>query len=351
MLNCYILGMEAGPNFTQNPEFSSLWLHHYENQYTPQAFWVQEVPWLAKGLRRLGWDVMPREHYTSTKWLQDWMMTHCNRAEALYQKMLHDQEVAADDVPVVYAQLRKSMANMKDGMFLGTPLTENSAMTSIASEIFDHMSGAREVFGLVLSYALYYISQNPEQQARLQQEVSNLGLHFSQQRSDDEFPAEASPQTIASLAYLQAVIKESLRMRPNSTPLPRITPADQSVSIAGVDGIPPNTRVNCFQWFLHRDPAVWADPDRWIPERWIDQETGLEKPASEMPPLWAFVTGPRACVGMQLTYYLFGYTIATIFSNFTVEIARPETYGKHYPGSLEDELWLKFHPIEHKVEA
>lgn len=156
---------------------------------------------------------------------------------------------------------------------------------------------------MVLSYAIYYIAQNPEQQARLQREVSHLGLHLSQQNGADDFPAAATPQVIESLSYLQAVINESLRMRPNSTPLPRITPKGKSVSISGVDDIPPGTRVNCFQWFLHRDPALWPEPDKWIPERWLDEETGLLKRAGELPPLWAFVTGPRSCVGAQLTYY------------------------------------------------
>lgn len=156
---------------------------------------------------------------------------------------------------------------------------------------------------MVLSYAIYYIAQHPKQQARLQREVSRLGLHLSQQHGADDFPAAATPQAIESLSYLQAVINESLRMRPNSTPLPRITPKGKPVSISGVDDIPPGTRVNCFQWFLHRDPTLWPEPDKWMPERWLDEKTGLLKQAGELPPLWAFVTGPRSCVGAQLTYY------------------------------------------------
>ena len=89
-------------------------------------------------------------------------------------------------------------------------------------------------------------------------------------------------------------------MRPNSTPLPRVTPSDHSVTVAGVEAIPPSTRVNCFQWFLHRDPEMWSKPDEWIPERWL-REDGSEK--DKMPPLWAFASGPRMCIGAHLTYY------------------------------------------------
>lgn len=142
---------------------------------------------------------------------------------------------------------------------------------------------------------IHYIAEHPEQQERLRHEVSVLGEHLDD--SEDALPA---PDVVQSLDYLQAVIKESLRMRPNSTPLPRITPHDRTVSIAGVDGIPPRTRVNCFQWLLHRNPDVWEQPDSWAPERWLDAD-GKER--RDMPPLWAFVTGPRACIGTQLTYY------------------------------------------------
>lgn len=146
---------------------------------------------------------------------------------------------------------------------------------------------------------MYYLAQNPAQQEMLKHAVAGLGMHVNQVSHSDA-NSLPSPQTIESIAYLQAVIKESLRMRPNSTPLPRITPHDKSVSISGVDGIPAGTRVNCFQWFLHRNPEMWTQPNAWVPERWLDPN-GAER--TDMPPLWAFVTGPRACIGTQLTYY------------------------------------------------
>ena len=105
-----------------------------------------------------------------------------------------------------------------------------------------------------------------------------------------------------SLPYLRAVINESLRMRPNSTPLPRITPTDKVVSVAGVNGIPPRTRINAFQWFVHRDPKKWHHADTWDPERWLEGEKKSDKDSRESV-LWAFASGPRNCLGNNLTYY------------------------------------------------
>jgi cytochrome P450 len=45
-------------------------------------------------------------------------------------------------------------------------------------------------------------------------------------------------------------------------------------------------------YHLHRHPAFWRDPERFMPERWLEGE----RPASRCAYL-PFGAGPRACVG------------------------------------------------------
>lgn len=161
----------------------------------------------------------------------------------------------------------------------------------------------------MLAYTVYYISQNPSSQVRLRTELATLkpsmheadctlsnGAQHHQGTGESRLP---SPSSLDELPYLSAILKESFRMRPTSTPLPRITPRDRTVSLAGVDGILPGTRVNVFQWFIHRNPENYSQANEWYPDRWL--EPALKDGKS--PLLWAFGGGSRMCVGVSLTQY------------------------------------------------
>lgn len=155
--------------------------------------------------------------------------------------------------------------------------------------------------GLVLAYTLYYLSQKPTAQRRLREEIAFAApeMYRPSSSNSSNLPSAA---TLDKLPYLSAIICESLRMRPNSTPLPRITPANASVRLAGIEGIPPGVRVNAFQWFVHRDPKKWDRVDEWIPERWLDGDGKLLKGSGESQ-LWGFCSGPRMCAGSNLSQY------------------------------------------------
>lgn len=158
--------------------------------------------------------------------------------------------------------------------------------------------------GLVLGYAFWYISQNPGAQHSIREELTAHGIKMPRPNEFGD-PAEHSHRCTSakldSLPYLKAVIDESLRMRPTSTPLPRITPPDKTSSVAGIDNIPPGTRISSFQWFVHRDPAKWDHVHEWRPERWLQRDA--DKKTCREDVLWAFVSGPRTCLGNNLTYY------------------------------------------------
>jgi len=95
------------------------------------------------------------------------------------------------------------------------------------------------------------------------------------------------------MKYLQACIKESMRIHPAlGQILPRIVPAG-GVHLCG-KYIPGGTEVGCNAWTVHRDRAVFGDDvDDWIPERWLD--TNEEKLKDMERYNFVFGGGSRTC--------------------------------------------------------
>ena len=116
-----------------------------------------------------------------------------------------------------------------------------------------------------------------------------------------EDPTELpSPPDLESLPLLNAVIKESLRLRGTlPTPNPRVTPPNKTTTIGPYNKIPSGVRVNNYAWCLHRNEAVFPDCQNWRPERWLGR---LGDVAEQEKWFWAFGTGSRRCLGENLAY-------------------------------------------------
>ena len=102
-----------------------------------------------------------------------------------------------------------------------------------------------------------------------------------------------SPQVHARLregdpAYLDAVVKEVLRVRPGLTIAPRLLL--EPASIAGRT-IPAGVQVAACLWLAMRREDLWPDAGAFAPERWLDGSP--DRPSSWIP----YGGGVRRCAG------------------------------------------------------
>lgn len=336
-LSSFIFGYSSGTNYLCQPKSAIAdWRAHYENTMCHEMFFVQEMPRLYKLMSALGIDLLPSSYTKSKEFLENWMSDMASKADAaIDQKRKAGLQLSFADEPIVYETA--SAAVEKDSPHL----SEQDKREEVSSEMFDHISASREVLGLVLGYAFWYIAQNPGAQQSIRGELTAHGIEIPRPNDFRDIAERNDRYTSAkldSLSYLRAVIDESLRMRPTSTPLPRITPPDKGSSVAGIDNIPPGTRINSFQWFVHRDPAKWDHVHEWRPERWLQRDS--DKKTFREDVLWAFVSGPRTCLGNNLSYYIMQHILAAIFSNFSFT-ALPRAEEQCWPGSPRDELPIK----------
>lgn len=121
------------------------------------------------------------------------------------------------------------------------------------------------------------------------------------------------------IEYLNAVIDEALRLFPPvPTTLPRVTPP-QGHTVLG-KYVPPGTWVAVSQYASYRNPAYFADPDDFVPERWLSDKP--KRYAEDcLKAVKPFSTGPRNCIGRHLAYAEMRTILAKILWNFDMELA------------------------------
>ncbi|XP_054785391.1 cytochrome P450 CYP82J17-like [Prosopis cineraria] len=121
---------------------------------------------------------------------------------------------------------------------------------------------------------------------------------------------------IKNLIYLQAILKETLRLYP---PAPLLVPheATQNCYICGYY-VPKGTRVFANIWKLHRDPTIWSQPERFMPERFITEKGDIDHEGHHFQYL-PFGLGRRACPGSSLAMQVSVLTLARLLQGFELE--------------------------------
>ncbi|CAL4887753.1 unnamed protein product [Urochloa decumbens] len=123
--------------------------------------------------------------------------------------------------------------------------------------------------------------------------------------------AQVEESDIAQLPYLQAVVKEVLRLYPSVvTPFYR---AQATVQVQGYT-IPEGTTIILNIWAVHRDADAWADPDKFMPERFMDEDIDFsnDKDCKLIP----FGGGRRICLGLPLAYRTVHLILASLLHHF-----------------------------------
>ncbi|HEX8052291.1 MAG TPA: cytochrome P450 [Thermoleophilaceae bacterium] len=113
--------------------------------------------------------------------------------------------------------------------------------------------------------------------------------------------------------YLDAVVKESLRVRPPATDATRILKSEAEV--AGYT-LPAGTQVVIALPLLHLRPNTWSDPHEFRPERWLE---GEGEPYTFIP----FGGGVRRCIGAAFAHLEMKVVVRTVLDRARLRAASP----------------------------
>jgi cytochrome P450 len=203
----------------------------------------------------------------------------------------------------------RKRANAEGSSFIGQLLEARDEETgeplsheAVRNEAIVIFMAGHETTANTLAFAWFLISQAPDVEARLHQELERI--------------LGGRPPTLAdvpNLAYTRAIIEETLRLYP---PIPVLAREAMSDEVIEGQKVPKNSLLMVVPFLLHRKKGLWEKPDHFLPERFLPGGSGA-------PSKWAYVPfsiGPRICAGLA-----FGLTeaiicLATLAQCFTLEL-------------------------------
>ncbi|KAK6158033.1 hypothetical protein DH2020_005347 [Rehmannia glutinosa] len=117
---------------------------------------------------------------------------------------------------------------------------------------------------------------------------------------------------IPKLDYLDAVLKETLRVHPVAPLSPR-SPS-QSCTVGGYT-IPKGSAVFVNIWSVQRDPLAWDNPSKFRPERFLGNNGKWDFSGNNFNYI-PFGSGRRACAGIPLAEIMVRYILASLLHSF-----------------------------------
>ncbi|GAW15137.1 hypothetical protein ANO14919_045460 [Xylariales sp. No.14919] len=190
---------------------------------------------------------------------------------------------------------------------------EKFSMHHVLAGCTANMAAGSDTTGISLSAILYYLLLHPECMRELRREIEEFRARGL--LSSESFGFKETQQ----MPYLQAVIKEALRMHPaTGLPMERVVP-EGGATICG-RFFPAGTIVGVNSWVAHRNTQVFgADADTFRPERWLISD---EEKLAAMNRQWIpFGIGSRTCIGRHISTLEISKLIPRIVHGFDFELA------------------------------
>lgn len=125
---------------------------------------------------------------------------------------------------------------------------------------------------------------------------------------------------VAKMPYLQAVVKETLRLHPPGPLLSWARLSTSDVQLSNGMVIPANTVAMVNMWAITHDHSVWEDPWRFNPDRFVPSAAGgggfnVDVRGNDLR-LAPFGAGRRVCPGKGLGMVSVSLWVAKMVQNF-----------------------------------
>jgi cytochrome P450 len=176
------------------------------------------------------------------------------------------------------------------------PLTDDE----ICHELVLFMLAGHDTTSTTLTYALWSLGHHRDIQERVRAEVAALGERA------------LTPEDVPGLGLTVRVLHEALRLCPPAAGTMRAPTRDIVVDGHRVEA---ETMALVSFYALHRDPALWEDPLRFDPDRFLPERSKGRSRWQYLP----FGGGPRSCIGDHFAMLEATLALATIVRAAEIE--------------------------------
>ncbi|PVH73220.1 cytochrome P450 oxidoreductase [Cadophora sp. DSE1049] len=186
--------------------------------------------------------------------------------------------------------------------------------TDVFSTCITNIGAGSDTTSISLGSVIYHLCRFPNTMQALRNEIDTM----------ETAGKISNPVTFAEtqqMPYLQAAIKEALRMHPaTGLPLGRVVPPGGKL-IAG-HAFPEGTIVGINSWVAHANPKVFGeDATVFRPERWLESK---EKSVKLDKYFFSFGMGSRTCVGKNISLLEMSKLVPQLIRNFDISLEEPD---------------------------
>jgi cytochrome P450 len=229
------------------------------------------------------------------RWLPTRGQRVARRANDTLQRLAAEMLHAVRTDPELDAPLVRALIEAIDPE-TGRPLSD----AEICHELVLFMLAGHDTTSTTLTYALWSLGHHRDIQDRLRAEVAALGNRA------------LTPDDVAELGLTVRVLHEALRLCPPGAGTMRVPTRDIVVDGYRVEA---GTMAIVSFYALHRDPALWAEPLRFDPDRFLPERSKGRSRWQYLP----FGGGPRSCIGDHFAMLEATLALATLIRAVEIE--------------------------------